>query len=61
MISDLFINARTDVINFNRFVVLMINVHNHLDFNFLTLFFSFEAFSTIDERFKVEVLRRLSC
>ena len=61
MISDLFINAKINVINFNCFVVLMINVYNHFDFNFLTSFFSFKIFSTIDERFKIKMFRQLSC
>ena len=61
MINGLFIDAKTNVINFNRFVVSMINVHDHLDFNLLTSFFSFEIFSTIDEKFRIEMLRRLSC
>ena len=61
MINDLFIDARTDVINFNRFVVLMISVHDHLDLNLLTSFFSFETFSTTDEKFKIKMFRRFSC
>ena len=61
MINDLFINAKANVINFNRFIVSMINVYDYFNFNFLTSFFSFEIFSTIDERFKIEMFRRLSC
>ena len=57
MINDFFIDAKADVINFNRFVILMINVHNHFNFNFLMSFFSFEVFSTIDEKFKIEIFR----
>ena len=57
MINDLFIDAKTDVINFNRFIISMINVHDHLDFNFLTLFFLFKVFSTIDEKFKIKMFR----
>ena len=60
MINDLFIDAGTDVINLNRFIVSVISVHDHLDFNLLILFFSFEVFSTTDERFRIEMLRRLS-
>ena len=61
MINDLFIDAKANVINFNCFVVLIINVHDHFNFNFLTSFFLFEIFSTTDERFKIEMLRRFSC
>ena len=61
MINDFFINAKTNVINFNRFVILIINVYNHFNFNFLTLFFSFEIFSMIDEKFEFKMLRQLSC
>ena len=61
MIRDFFIDAKADVINFNRFVISMINVHDYFNFNFLTLFFAFEIFSTIDERFKIEMFRRFSC
>ena len=57
MINSFFIDARTNVINFNHFIVSMINVHDHFDFNFLTSFFSFEIFSTIDEKFKIEMFR----
>ena len=60
MINDFFIDAKTDVINFNRFVISMINVHNHFDLDFLTSFFLFEAFSTIDERLKIKMFRRFS-
>ena len=60
MIDDFFINARADVINFNRFIVSVISIHDHLNFNLSTLFFSFEIFSTTDERFKIKMLRRLS-
>ena len=60
MISDLFIDAKTNVINFNCFVVSMISVHDHFNLNFLMSFFSFEVFSTIDEKFKIEMLRRFS-
>ena len=59
MINDFFIDAKTNVINFNRFIVSVISVHDHLAFNFLTSFFSFETFSTIDEKFKIEVFRWL--
>ena len=59
MISDLFIDAKTNVINFNRFIISMISVHDYFNLNFLTSFFSFEVFSTINERFKIKVLRRL--
>ena len=61
MINDLFIDAKANVINFNCFVVSMINVYDHLNFNFLILFFSFEIFSTTDNKFKVEVLHRFFC
>ena len=60
MINDFFTDAKTDVINFNRFIISMINVHDHLDFNLLTSFFSFKIFSTIDERFKIKIFCRLS-
>ena len=60
MIRNLFIDMKTNVINFNRFVVSMINIYNHFNFNFLTSFFSFEVFSTIDEKFKIEIFRRFS-
>ena len=61
MINDFFIDTKTNIINFNRFVVSVINVHDYLNFNFLTSFFSFKVFSTIDERFKIEIFRRFSC
>ena len=61
MINDFFIDAKTDVINFNRFIVLIINVHDHFNFNLLTSFFLFKVFSTIDEKFKIEIFRRLFC
>ena len=61
MISDLFTDAKANVINFNCFVVLMISVYNHFNLDLLTSFFSFETFSTIDEKFKIEMLRRLFC
>ena len=57
MISDFFINAKANVINFNRFIVSIINVHDYFDFNFLMFFFSFEIFLTIDEKFKIEMFR----
>ena len=60
MIDDFFTDAKADVINFNRFIVSMINVHDHLNLNFLISFFSFEMFSTTDERFKIKMLRRFS-
>ena len=59
MINDFFIDAKANVINFNRFIVSMINVHDHFNFNFLTSFFSFKIFSTTDERFKIEMFCRL--
>ena len=59
MINDFFIDAGTDVINFNRFIVSMINVHDHFNFNLLMSFFLFEIFSTIDKRFKIEMFRWL--
>ena len=58
MINDFFIDAKTNVINFNRFIVLMISVHNYFNLDFLTLFFLFEVFSTTDERFKIKIFRR---
>ena len=60
MIDDFFTDAKADVINFNRFIVSVISVHNHLNFNLSTSFFLFKIFSTTDERFKIEMLRRLS-
>ena len=57
MINDLFTDAKADVINFNRFIVSAISVHNYLDFNLLTSFFLFKAFSTTDERFKIKMFR----
>ena len=59
MISDLFIDAKANIINFNCFVISMISVYNHFDLDFLTSFFSFEIFSTIDERFKIEMFRQI--
>ena len=59
MINDLFIDAKTNVINFNHFVILIISVHDHFNFNFLMLFFLFKIFSTIDERFKIKIFYRL--
>ena len=48
MINGLFIDAKADVINFNRFVILMINVSDHFNFNFLMIFFLFEVFLTVE-------------
>ena len=59
MINNFFINAKANVINFNHFIILIINVHDHFDLDFLTSFFSFKIFSTIDERFKIKMFRRL--
>ena len=59
MINDFFIDAKANVINFNRFIILIINIHDHFNFNFLMSFFSFEIFSTIDEKFKIEIFRQL--
>ena len=58
MINDFFTDAKTNIINFNRFVILMINIHDHFNFNLLTLFFSFEIFLTTDEKFKIKMFRR---
>ena len=55
MINNFFINAKTNVINFNYFVVSIINVLNHSNLNLLTLFFSFEIFLTIDKKFKIKI------
>ena len=61
MASGLFTGAGADVTNPSRFVVSVVSVHNHLDLDLLTSFFPFGALSTTDERFRVEMLRRLSC
>ena len=61
MISDFFTDAKTNIINFNRFIVSIINVHNHLDLDLLTSFFLFKIFSMIDEKFKIKMLCRLFC
>ena len=61
MISNFFAYTETNVVNFNRFVISKINVYNYFNFNFLTSFFSFEIFSTIDKRFKIKIFRQLSC
>ena len=61
MINDLFTDAKANIINLNRFIVLMINVHNYLNLNLLTSFFSFKIFSTINEKLKIEILCRSFC
>ena len=61
IINDLSINTKIDVINFNYLIISMINVYDYFKFNLLILFFSFEIFSTIDGKFKIEKFQRFSC
>ena len=61
MIINLFTDMRTDVIHFNCFSILMIDVHNHFNFDLLTSFFLFKVLLTINEKFKIEMVRQFSC
>ena len=61
MTDDHFVDTKINIINFNRFIISIINVHNHFNINFLILFFSFKIFSTTDKKFEIEVFRRFSC
>ena len=55
LIDNLLTDTRADVINFSRFIILIINVYDYLDLNLLTSFFSFRIFSTTDKKFRIEM------